>query len=301
MGFPEFSPGHGRRYPAFRLLMRAEATGLIEEKGRIAGVRAATPDGDLVVRSDLVVGCDGRHSLVREKAGLAVEELGAPMDVLWFRLSRRPDDAATTGGLFLPGRIFVMLNRGDYWQCAYVIPKGSVEAVHRKGLPAFRIDVAATVPVFADRVGEIADWNYVKLLTVAVDRMTRWHRSGLLCIGDAAHAMSPIGGVGINLAVQDAVAAANILAEPLRAGPVGEDVLAKVQERREFPTRVTQRIQIFMQNRVIRNVLAGQGALKPPLFVRLLRSFPVLRRIPARILGLGIRPEHIHTPERAVV
>ncbi len=203
------------------------------------------------------------------------------MDVLWFRLSRRADDNIATGGVFLPGRIFVMLNRGDYWQCAYVIPKGSVDEVHRRGLPAFRADIASAVPLFAGRVDEIADWDQVKLLTVAVDRLDCWHRPGLVCIGDAAHAMSPIGGVGINLAVQDAVAAANILAEPLRSGPVGDDVLAKVQERREFPTRVTQRIQIFMQERVIRNVLAGEGELKPPLFIKLLRRFPILRRLPA--------------------
>ena len=207
-----------------------------------------------------MVGCDGRHSTVREKAGLEVEELGAPMDVLWFRLSRRPDDEVETGGQFLPGRIFIMLNRGDYWQCAYVIPKGSVEEVHRKGLPAFRDGVAAAAPTFADRVHEITDWDQVKLLTVAVDRLKRWYRNGLICIGDAAHAMSPIGGVGINLAVQDAVAAANILAEPLRSGAVGDRCAgSKVQDRREFPTRVTQRMQIVMQNRVIRTVLAGDG------------------------------------------
>ena len=297
--FLNFLAEHGRRYRGFRLMMRTEATGLIEEGGRVVGVHATSPQGDLAIRSPLVVGSDGRHSIVRDKAGLVVEALGAPMDVLWFRLSRRPDDSLATGGFFLPGRIFVTLNRGDYWQCAYVIPKGSVEEVHRKGLPAFRADIVSAVPMFGDRVDEIADWDQVKLLTVAVDRLKRWYRSGLLCIGDAAHAMSPIGGVGINLAVQDAVAAANIVAEPLRAGTVGEDVLAKVQARREFPTRVTQRIQIVMQERVIRNVLAGQGELKPPLFVKLLRAFPFMRRIPARILGLGVRPEHIGTPERA--
>jgi 2-polyprenyl-6-methoxyphenol hydroxylase-like FAD-dependent oxidoreductase len=297
--FLNFLADRGRRYPSYRLLMKTEVTELIEEQGRVAGVRATTPAGEIAVRSALVVGCDGRHSIVRDQAKLAVEELGAPMDVLWFRLSRRPDDDLATGGLFLPGRIFVMLNRGDYWQCANVIPKGSVEEVHRKGLPAFRADIASRVPLFAGRVNEIADWDQVKLLTVAVDRLQRWHRGGLLCIGDAAHAMSPIGGVGINLAVQDAVAAANILVESLRAGAVGEAVLARVQERREFPTRVTQRIQILMQERVIRNVLAGQGALKPPLFIRLLRRFPILRRIPARLLGLGVRPEHVRTPERA--
>jgi 2-polyprenyl-6-methoxyphenol hydroxylase-like FAD-dependent oxidoreductase len=297
--FLNFLAEQGRRYAGFRLLMRAEAMGLIEEQGHVVGVNATTPDGPLVVRAALVVGCDGRHSLVREKAGLEVEELGAPMDVLWFRLSRRSDDALETGGRFLPGRIFVTLNRGDYWQCAYVIPKGSIDEVHRRGLAAFRADIAQAVPAFARRVEEIADWDQVKLLTVAVDRLKRWHKPGLLCIGDAAHAMSPIGGVGINLAVQDAVAAANILAEPLRAGAVGEDVLAKVQERREFPTRVTQRIQIVMQERVIRNVLVGLGELKPPLLLRLLRRFPMLRRLPARVLGLGVRPEHIRTPERA--
>ncbi len=297
--FLNFLAAQGRRYPGFRLLMKAEVTDLIEEQGRVAGVYAITPNGALKIRSALVIGCDGRHSEGRQKAGLEVEELGAPMDVLWFRLSRKPDDKAETGGRFLPGRIFVLLNRGDYWQCAYVIPKGSIEEVHRRGLPAFRADVACTIPLFADRVGELDDWDKVKLLTVAVDRLKRWHRPGLICIGDAAHAMSPIGGVGINLAVQDAVAAANILAEPLRHGTVGDDVLQKVQARREFPTRVTQRIQILMQERVIRNVLANNSAMQPPLFIKLLRRFPVLRRIPARILGLGVRPEHIRTPERA--
>jgi 2-polyprenyl-6-methoxyphenol hydroxylase-like FAD-dependent oxidoreductase len=296
--FLNFLAEHGRRYKTFRLLMKAEVQDLITEGDRVVGVRATTPDGPLTIRSALVAGCDGRHSTVRERAGLEIEELGAPMDILWFRLSRRPDDAAVTGGAFLPGRIFVMLNRGDYWQCAYVIPKGSIEEVHRKGLPAFRADIASAVPMFAGRVDEITDWDQVKLLTVAVDRLKRWYRGGLVCIGDAAHAMSPIGGVGINLAVQDAVAAANILAEPLRTGMVGDDVLAKVQERREFPTRVTQRIQIFIQDRVIRNVLAGQRELTPPLIVKLLRKFPFLRRFPARVLGLGVRPEHIRTPER---
>jgi 2-polyprenyl-6-methoxyphenol hydroxylase-like FAD-dependent oxidoreductase len=297
--FLNFLADQGRRYPGFRLLMQAEATDLVEAQGRVVGLRATTADGPIEIRAALVVGCDGRHSDVRDKAGLEVEELGAPMDVLWFRLSRRPDDKAETGGRFLPGRIFVMLNRGDYWQCAYVIPKGSIDEVHRGGLPAFRADVARTMPLFADRVAELGDWDKVKLLTVAVDRLKRWHRPGLICIGDAAHAMSPIGGVGINLAVQDAVAAANILAEPLRRGAVGDDVLQQVQERRDFPTRVTQRIQILMQERVIRNVLSSDGAMTPPLFVKLLRWFPMLRRIPARLLGLGVQPEHIRTPERA--
>jgi 2-polyprenyl-6-methoxyphenol hydroxylase-like FAD-dependent oxidoreductase len=296
--FLNFLAEQGRRYRGFRLLMQAEVTGLIEQGGRVAGVRAATPQGELNVNAPLVVGCDGRHSTVREKARLAVEELGAPMDVLWFRLGRRPGDPDDTMGIFLPGRIFVMLNRGDYWQCAYVIPKGSLEEVHRRGLESFRDAISQAVPLFMGRAAEIVDWDQVKLLTVAVDRLKHWHCDGLLCIGDAAHAMSPIGGVGINLAIQDAVAAANILAEPLRAGAASNDILQKVQDRREFPTRVTQRLQVFLQNNVIRNALASDGELKAPLVLKLLRQFPMLRRFPARVLGLGIRPEHVQTPER---
>ena len=294
--FLNFLAAHGRRYPGFHLLMETEAKELIEEGGRVTGLRATTPNGPIEIRSTLTVGCDGRHSTVREKAGLAVETLGAPMDVLWFRLSRKSGDSQQTGGVFLPGRIFVTLNRGDYWQCAYVIPKGSIEEVHRRGLEAFRADIASAVPDFADRVGEIADWDQVKLLTVAVDRLNRWHKPGLLCIGDAAHAMSPIGGVGINLAVQDAAAAANILWQPLRRGHAGEDDLARVQKRREFPTRLTQAIQVFLQDRVISRALAAKGELEAPLAVRLLGRFPPLRRIPARLLGLGVRPEHVRTP-----
>jgi 2-polyprenyl-6-methoxyphenol hydroxylase-like FAD-dependent oxidoreductase len=297
--FLNFLADHGRRYRGFHLLMQAEVKDLIEEGGRITGVRATTPTGNLEIRAPLVVGCDGRHSNVRGKAGLEVEELGAPMDVLWFRLSRRSNDPDDTMGIFLPGRIFVMLNRGDYWQCAYVIPKGSIDEVHRRGLERFRTDIASAVPFVAGRLDELADWEQVKLLTVAVDRLKRWYRSGLLCIGDAAHAMSPIGGVGINLAVQDAVAAANILCEPLNTGAVRDDVLQKVQHRREFPTRVTQRIQLILQNNVIGRALVSHGELKPPLLFRLLGDFPLLRRFPARVLGLGVRPEHVGTPERA--
>jgi 2-polyprenyl-6-methoxyphenol hydroxylase-like FAD-dependent oxidoreductase len=295
--FLNFLADRGRRYKGFRLLMSTEATGLMEEGGRTIGVRASAPASEIEIRAALVVGCDGRHSTLREQAHFQVEELGAPMDVEWFRLSRRPDDPSATGGLFLPGRIFVMLNRGDFWQCAYVIPKDGDAEMRRKGLAAFRAGIVSAVPLFANRVDEIADWDQVKLLTVSVDRMPRWYRSGLLFIGDAAHAMSPIGGVGVNLAVQDAVAAANILAGPLLSGAIGDEVLAKVQERREFPTRVTQRIQVLMQNNIIRTVLSGEE-LKPPLPLRLLAAWPLLRRLPARLLGLGVRPEHIRTPER---
>ena len=294
--FLNFLADHGRRLANFRLLMRAEATDVIEQAGRIAGVRAATPEGPLEVRADLVVGCDGRHSTLRERAGLTVEDLGAPMDVLWFQLPHAANDPAQSMGRFEAGRIMVLIDRGDYWQCAYVIPKGTIEGIHRAGLDAFRAGVALSVPMFAGRVGELKDWDQIKLLTVAVDRLTTWHRPGLLCIGDAAHAMSPIGGVGVNLAVQDAVAAANLLWEPLRRGPPSDADLARVQRRRLFPARVTQRIQVVLQNRVISRALQASGELKVPLPIRLMARFPLLRRIPARLLGLGVRPEHVRTP-----
>jgi 2-polyprenyl-6-methoxyphenol hydroxylase-like FAD-dependent oxidoreductase len=299
--FLNFLCERGRRYPGFRVLMQAQATDLIEENGTVVGVLAATADGMIDVRAPLVVGCDGRHSLVRQKASLAVKDFGAPMDVLWFRIRRKPDDPDATMGVFEAGRVFVVINRGDYWQCGYVIPKGSIEAVRGGGLAQFRAQLARTMPLFKDRVGELTNWDQIKLLTVAVDRLERWYRRGLLCIGDAAHAMSPVGGVGINLAVADAVAAANILARPLLAGAVGEDELRRVQARREFPTRVMQRLQVFIQERVITGVLGNRDELKPPLPVRLIAAFPILRRIPARIVGLGIRPEHIRTSERRSV
>jgi 2-polyprenyl-6-methoxyphenol hydroxylase-like FAD-dependent oxidoreductase len=298
--FLSFLCERGRRYPGFRVIMKGAATDLIEHDGAVVGVRADTPDGALAIEAPLVVGCDGRHSLVRQKAGLEVENLGAPMDVLWFRMRRKSDDPAESMGLFEAGHILVMINRGDYWQCGYVIPKGSFAEVRRGGLTRFCAQLARAVPLLADRVGDLTTWEDIKLLTVAVDRLKHWHRRGLLCIGDAAHAMSPIGGVGINLAVQDAVAAANILAQPLLCGTVGEPELRRVQARREFPTRMVQRAQVLIQERVITGVLGNREEIKPPLAVKLLRAFPILRRIPARLLGIGIRPEHIRTPERRV-
>jgi 2-polyprenyl-6-methoxyphenol hydroxylase-like FAD-dependent oxidoreductase len=297
--FLNFLAEHARRYAGFHLRMQARATDLIIADGRVVGVLAETPEGPLEIRADLVVGADGRHSDIRERAGLKVEDLGAPMDVLWLRLSRRPEDKQQTLGRIQAGVVFVMLDRGDYWQCAYVIPKGGYEKMRAAGLEAFRASIVALNPAFADRVHEIASWDDVKLLTVTVDRLKSWSRPGLLCIGDAAHAMSPIGGVGINLAIQDAVAAANILWEPLRPGPVPLEVLDRVQERREWPTRATQRLQLFIQDRVISNVLALKTTPRPPLAVKLLQWFPVLRRIPARVLGMGFRPEHVQTPEVA--
>jgi len=294
--FLDFLAHEAGRYPTFHLMMRAEATDLVEESGRVVGLQVATPEGPTTIRADLVIGADGRSSVIREKAGLPVEDFGAPMDVLWFRLSRSPSDPPQSLGRISAGRIFVMLNRGDYWQCGYVIAKGQADRVRAAGLDAFRAGIVRLTPHMKDRVNEIATWDEVKLLTVQVNRVTRWSRPGLLCIGDAAHAMSPVGGVGINLAIQDAVAAANILAAPLRERRLTLADLQRVQKRREWPTRVTQRLQLAVQNRVIRSVLGATAPVKPPLAVRLLARIPRLRRIPARLIGLGVRPEHVHTP-----
>ena len=293
--FLNFLADQASRYPTFTLKIRTEVTGLIEERRRVGGVRAATPEGSLDVKAALVVAADGRHSTLRQAAGLPFDEFGAPMDVLWFRISRRSPDHADTMGRFDPGRIFVMINRGEHWQCGYVIAKGSAEKIREKGLPAFREDVARLAPFLRDRVDELRQWDDVKLLTVRVDRLREWYRPGLLCIGDAAHAMSPVGGVGINLAIQDAVAAANALADPLRSGDVSVDHLRRVQKRRELPTRVTQRMQIMVQDRIITRVLGRAGPISPPLPLRLVAALPLARRLVARLIGLGIRPEHVRT------
>ncbi|MGI8724274.1 MAG: FAD-dependent oxidoreductase [Methyloceanibacter sp.] len=295
--FLDFLADNAKRYPRFRLLLRADVDGLVEDGQDIAGLKAQTPDGPIEIRADLVIGADGRHSVVRDLAGLNVEDLGAPMDVLWMRLSKRPEDGSQTLGRIQAGHLFVMLDRGDYWQCAFLIPKGGYDKLRRKGLAAFRAEIVDLSPALANRVDEIASWDDVKLLTVKVDRLKQWHRAGLLCIGDAAHAMSPVGGIGINLAIQDAVAAANILAAPLRNGAASIEVLRKVQQRRQWPTEMTQAAQIFVQNRIISNVLSMTTQPRAPFAARLLNRFPVLRRIPARLLGMGLRPEHVHTPE----
>jgi 2-polyprenyl-6-methoxyphenol hydroxylase-like FAD-dependent oxidoreductase len=376
--FLNFMADHAKRYSEFNLRMQAEVTDLILDGDRVAGVRAKTQLGPLEVRAELVIGADGRRSVVREKAGLQVENLGSPMDVLWMRISRKPSDPMQTLGHVDSGRILVQIQRGDYWQCAFVIPKGGFDAMCERGLPAFREEIARLSPYLRDRVEELKSWDDIKLLTVTVDRLKQWYRPGLLCIGDSAHAMSPIGGVGINLAIQDAVAAANILAPAFQRGtipgaillmdalnsemtprdsalpeaiamelrpapagapsayigssflrndldrgaaaPVGkvarrataannraasppssaestviEDDLARVQRRREFPTRMTQRMQVLIQNRVIGRVLASKKQASIPWVVKLLIHFPVLRRIPAYVVGVGFRPEHVHT------
>jgi 2-polyprenyl-6-methoxyphenol hydroxylase-like FAD-dependent oxidoreductase len=295
--FLNFLAERGKRYEGFGLRMRTEATDLIEENGRVVGVRASGPDGEIAIRADLVVAADGRHSTLRARAGLQADDYGAPMDVLWFRLPHRESDEAETFGHIEAGKMMIMLNRGDYWQCAYVIPKGGIERVQAKGLDAFRQAVVEMSPYLSDRVAELKSWDDVRLLTVAVDRLRQWWRPGLLCIGDAAHAMSPIGGVGVNLAIQDAVAAANRLAAPLRTHSLSNNDLQAVQERRTFPVRVTQFLQLTMQNRLVSPMLSGVQRPKPPLLFKLLNAVAVLRRIPARLLGLGVRPEHIHTPD----
>lgn len=293
--FLDFLAEKARAYPNFKLIMQAQVVDLIEEAGRIVGVRATTPDGPLEVRAKLTVGCDGRTSTVREKAGLAVEDIGAPIDVFWMRISRLPGDPPS-GGRLDAGSFFAVLDRGDYYQLAYVIPKGAAERIREQGLPAFRQIVAKALPFLADRVDELKTWDDVKLLTVRVDRLRTWYRPGLLCIGDAAHAMSPVGGVGINLAIQDAVAAANMLWKPLKDGTLSTFDLARVQHRRTFPTRVTQRLQVLAQNRVAQPVLRSTGPLRVNWLIRLIDRTPMLQTIPARIVGVGVRPEHVHSP-----
>jgi 2-polyprenyl-6-methoxyphenol hydroxylase-like FAD-dependent oxidoreductase len=295
--FLNFLAREGRRYPTFRLLMQAQATDLVTRGGGVIGVRATTPKGPIEIRAPLTVGADGRHSSLRERAKLHVNDLGAPMDVLWMRLSRRRNDAHQVLGRVAAGRVFVMLDRGDYWQCAFVIAKGSYEEMRAQGLAALRAEIARVAPVLRDRVKELRTWDDVKLLTVTVDRLREWGRPGLICIGDAAHAMSPIGGVGINLAVQDAVAAANLLFLPLRDGTLGVEHLRAVQERRMFPTRMTQWLQVLIQNQIIRRVLASRAEPRLPFPFTLLKRFPVLQRLPARFIGMGFRPEHVRTPE----
>jgi 2-polyprenyl-6-methoxyphenol hydroxylase-like FAD-dependent oxidoreductase len=292
--FLNFITEQGRQYSTFHLQMQAEVTDLIEVSGTMAGVRAKTPNGVLEIRAPLTVGADGRHSVVRERAGLEVIDLGAPMDVMWMRISRHPTDPAQTLGHFDRGRILFLINREDYWQCAFVIPKGTADEIRQRGLKAFHREIAELEPFLKDRVEELRDWKQVSLLTVRVDRLARWFRPGLLCIGDAAHAMSPIGGVGINLAIQDAVAAANILGPKLRQDNVTECDLQAVQRRRNFPTRATQRFQILIQNNVIRRILGSDKALGVPWVLKLLRRWAILRRIPARVIGLGFRPEHVN-------
>jgi 2-polyprenyl-6-methoxyphenol hydroxylase-like FAD-dependent oxidoreductase len=293
--FLDFLAQEARHYPTFSLRMDAEAVDLMVENGRVAGVRLR--DGE-EVRTRLTIAADGRSSVLRDKAGLPRKDLGAPIDVLWFRLPKDKTPANETGGTFGAGTLVVEIDRGDYWQCAYVVPKGAADDIRAKGIEAFRRDVANAAPELAPVVATLQDWDQVKLLSVSLDRLTAWSRPGLLAIGDAAHAMSPVGGVGINLAIQDAVAAANILAGPLAKGEEVDRLLSRVQERRLFPTRVIQAAQQAIHKRVLTPLVIRKAVLdKVPLALRLFERFPVLRRIPARIVGLGVRREHIRSPD----
>ena len=296
--FLNFLREQGKRFASLKVMMNANATDLIWSGDTINGVKVDTPEGPLQIRADLTVACDGRHSTVRERARLEVEEIGAPMDVLWFRAGKHGDEHENLFARVERGKMMVTFDRGDYWQCAYVIAKGQYDAVKARGFEALRDDIVRMAPVLKSGIAEVKSWDDVKLLTVAINRLKRWTRPGLLCIGDAAHAMSPVGGVGVNLAVQDAVATANLLAAKLRAGCPTEQELDAVRKRREFPVRMTQRMQVVVQNNIISLALEkGEGRVSPPLFARLINAVPWLQGITARFIGLGVRPEHVHSPE----
>jgi 2-polyprenyl-6-methoxyphenol hydroxylase-like FAD-dependent oxidoreductase len=295
--FLNFIAAKGKAYKTFNLLMRTAATSLIEEGGRVVGVNAEGPDGPLEVRADLTVAADGRRSILRDAAGLKTVDLGSPMDVIWFRAARSASDDDETLGRFDPGRIFIRINRGDYWQCAYVIAKGSFETVKAKGIEAFKVDAARLIETPIERLDALKSFDNVSLLSVSVDRLERWWKPGFLAIGDAAHAMSPIGGVGVNLAVQDAVAAANRLAAPLLARNVGDADLAAVESRRTLPARVIQFVQVKVQNNIISPTLGQEGPIKTPFGLRIVSRVAPLRQLLGRLVGMGVRPEHVQTPQ----
>ena len=288
-----FFARNAKDFPNFHLLMQTRAVSLIEEVGEVQGLRAQTSEGDIDIRADLVIGADGRHSTVREAAGFVPREFGVPIDVLWLRLPLQPSDPTEPVARFAAGRFFVMLYRGDYWQCALVVPKGAFDSIRAEGIEAFRARLASIAGFAAGRVDAIKSFDDVSLLTVTIDRLAQWAKPGLLCIGDAAHAMSPVGGVGINLAVQDAIATANLLWRPLARGRPTLAELNQVQARREFPARVTQAVQLIVQNNVVARTLQSAGELRPPLFIKLLNAVPFLQRLPARAVGIGVRPEHV--------
>jgi len=294
--FLNFVAAQAKRFPTFALHMQHEVVDLLFENDCIAGVRAKTPEGERDIYADLVIGADGRHAITHARADLELQEFGVPIDVLWMRLSKRPDDPAQSLGFFQHGKLLVLLDRGDYFQVGFVIPKGGLDEIKQRGLPALHSDIVELGAFLKDRIAELDNWAKIKLLTVQINRLKKWCRSGLLCIGDNAHAMSPAGGVGINLALQDAVATANLLAAKLMRGPVSVGDLKKVQERRDWPTRVIQTMQVFIHRHLVTGRTSGTGD-KLPLFPRLFIWFPLLRRFPARMIGLGPRPEHIHSPQ----
>ncbi len=309
--FLNFLRASGARFPQLKVMMNADATDLVWSGDKVAGVTANTPEGPLEIHADLTIGCDGRHSMVRQRANLEVEEIGAPMDVLWFRAGRHPDEKENLFARLEPGKMMVTFDRGDYWQCAYVIAKGQYDAVKARGLDAFRDDIVSMAPILKAGMADVKSWDDVKLLTVAINRLERWTRPGLLCIGDAAHAMSPVGGVGVNLAVQDAVATANLLAAKLASGCPSEDELDAVRRRRTFPVRVTQAMQTIVQNNIISLALKPrQSAVQAPAAVapgqhgavvaRHHRAFPRHRRA-SRTRALAGSPSEFTLARRARV
>ncbi len=294
--FLNFLREQGGRFKSLKVMMNANATDLLWAGDRVIGVKARTPEGPIEIRAELTVGCDGRHSTVRQCAGLEVVEIGVPMDVLWFRVSRRENETENLLARIETGKMLVTFDRGDYWQCAYVIPKGQNDAVRARGLDAFRNDVIGMAPILASGISGVRTWDDVKLLTVAINRLKRWTKPGLLCIGDAAHAMSPVGGVGVNLAIQDAVATANLLAARLASGCPSEQELDAVRRRREFPVRMTQALQVIVQNNIISAAIGPRKQpLRVPIVARIINAIPWLQGIPARFIAVGVRPEHVHS------
>ena len=293
--FLNFLSSHAKRFPSFQLHVQTEVVDLLIENERVKGVRAKTPRGEIEMRADLVIGADGRHSTVHTRGGFERREFGVPIDVLWMRISKKKDDPEQSFGFFQHGKLLVLLDRGDYWQCGFVIPKGGFDEIKAHGLAQFQNDIVSFAGFLRDRVDELDDWSKIKLLTVQINRLRDWCREGLLCIGDSAHAMSPAGGVGINLAIQDAVATANLLAEKLRNGPVSVADLRQVQLRREWPTQLIQGMQVFIHRHVVTGQASGRRN-SLPFVLRMLKWFPILRQIPARFIGLGPRPEHFRSP-----
>jgi len=296
--FLNFLAKKAKVLPHFRLMMEVKAVDLIASGDRVAGLVAETKDGPLNIESDLVIGADGRHSTIREKAGFVPREFGSPIDVLWLKLPRKKSDPEAALGRVSAGLLFVMIDRGDYWQCAFVVPKNGFEEIKAQGIGKFRARLKKAAGFAADRIDALASFDDVSLLTVTVDRLPQWAKPGLLCIGDSAHAMSPVGGIGINLAVQDAIATANLLWAPLARGKPTLDDLNKVQARREFAVKVTQAVQVAIQNSIIAPTLVSTAPVKPPFLLRLLKAIPILRTIPAYAVGIGVRPEHIHSPAK---